>query len=322
MESRLTFVYALSPLHAGTGQGAGVIDLPTAREKATGIPYLPGSSLKGALRTRCWNSDRDRCYQIFGPDQPDSENNAVSMILFSDQRLLLLPVRSLTGTFAWVTSPYILHRLMRDMADVGIDVKDFAVPDLAMPKEEDKDKALYCYVTGNSALVRESKDGSKQQVYLEDLDFIVKTNEEAKQQVDKWADQIGKWVFSNKSDTAWQASLKEHLCIVPDEVFSFLFTTATEIIARIRLKEDTKIVEQGGLWYEEALPTETILSGIALVTLRDNKVNGKGSLEPSKALEIIENLTEKTLQLGGKATVGRGLCRVLLPKGAESNANA
>ena len=49
----LSFVHALSPLHAGTGQGAGIIDLPIAREKATGLPYLPGSSLKGTLRARC-----------------------------------------------------------------------------------------------------------------------------------------------------------------------------------------------------------------------------------------------------------------------------
>jgi len=53
MTAQLTFVHALSPLHAGIGQGAGVIDLPIAREKATGIPFLPGSSLKGALKALC-----------------------------------------------------------------------------------------------------------------------------------------------------------------------------------------------------------------------------------------------------------------------------
>lgn len=303
MESRLTFVYALSPLHAGTGQGAGVIDLPTAREKATGIPYLPGSSLKGALRTRCWNTNRDRCYQIFGPDQPDSEHNAASMILFSDQRLLLLPVRSLTGTFAWVTSPYILHRLKRDMADVGLDNADLIVPaDLILPKDENNDEPQRCYTTEESALSR--KINGKDRVYLEDLDFVAKKDS----RLSKWAERIGKLVFSNEKDEAWQGSLKEHLCLVPDEVFSFLFTTATEIIARIRLQENSKVVAQGGLWYEEALPAETILSGIALATPRDN---GEKSLHFSEVFPELEKLTETTLQLGGKGTVGRGLCRVL-----------
>ena len=41
MQSRLVFVHALSPLHAGTGQGVGVIDLPIAREKLQACPiYL------------------------------------------------------------------------------------------------------------------------------------------------------------------------------------------------------------------------------------------------------------------------------------------
>ena len=35
MDAKLLFVHALSPLHAGTGQGVGVVDLPIAREKAT-----------------------------------------------------------------------------------------------------------------------------------------------------------------------------------------------------------------------------------------------------------------------------------------------
>jgi CRISPR-associated protein Cmr4 len=306
MESRLTFVYALSPLHAGTGQGAGVIDLPTAREKATGIPYLPGSSLKGALRTRCWNRDQKLCLQIFGPSDPDSENNAASMILFSDQRLLLLPVRSLTGTFAWVTSPYILHRLKRDMEDVGMSNPELIVPaDLVMPEDGNKDEPQRCYTTTTSTLSRKIKD--TEQVYLEDMDFTVQKDP----RMNTWAKQIGKLVFSNESDRPWQDSLQERLCLVPDEVFSFLFKTATEIIARIRLQENSKVVAQGGLWYEEALPAETILSGIALATPRDN---GSASLKPSQVFTVLDTLTKTTLQLGGKATIGRGLCRVLLPE--------
>ncbi|RMD58772.1 type III-B CRISPR module RAMP protein Cmr4, partial [Candidatus Parcubacteria bacterium] len=50
MQAKLMFLHALSPLHAGTGQGVGAIDLPIAREKGTEIPIVPGSSLKGVLR--------------------------------------------------------------------------------------------------------------------------------------------------------------------------------------------------------------------------------------------------------------------------------
>ncbi|NTV66007.1 MAG: type III-B CRISPR module RAMP protein Cmr4, partial [Oscillochloris sp.] len=37
MTTHMLFTHALSPLHPGTGQGVGVIDLPIAREKATGL---------------------------------------------------------------------------------------------------------------------------------------------------------------------------------------------------------------------------------------------------------------------------------------------
>src|SRR5579883_3032511 len=118
MPSYLTIVHALSALHAGTGQGSGTIDLPIAREKATGLPYLPGSSLKGTLRTHCAEEKRK---EIFGSENAEGGFANAGMIQISDQRLLLLPVRSLAGTFAWVTSPYVLRRLKRDLAELGIE---------------------------------------------------------------------------------------------------------------------------------------------------------------------------------------------------------
>ena len=72
----LVFLHALSPLHAGTGQGIGAIDLPIAREKATGIPYLPGSSLKGVLRDRAASWDPDTRFAVFGPDTESASEHA------------------------------------------------------------------------------------------------------------------------------------------------------------------------------------------------------------------------------------------------------
>ena len=38
---------AVSPLHAGTGQSADIIDLPSARMKSTGIPLRDGIVAQG-----------------------------------------------------------------------------------------------------------------------------------------------------------------------------------------------------------------------------------------------------------------------------------
>ncbi len=72
-----------------------------------------------------------------------------------------------------------------------------------------------------------------------------------------------------------------------------------------RLDKEKKTVEEGGLWYEEALPTETILTGLAAVL----PVKAS-SLTAADIFAHLSNLTEKALLLGGKTTVGRGLCRI------------
>src|SRR2546421_125617 len=99
-----------------------------------------------------------------------------------------------------------------------------------------------------------------------------------------WAQWIGQRVFPH--DTAWQQILTERMCIVHDDVFNFMIDTATEITARIKLQEESKTVQEGGLWYEEALPTETVLSGIVLAT--PTKTSG---ITSAKVFEILQGLT-------------------------------
>lgn len=290
MTTRLLFVHAISPLHAGTGQGVGVIDLPVAREKATGLPYLPGSSLKGVLRDQCPEKDNLKKH-MFGPEGENASDHAGSM-QFSDQRLLLLPVRSLAGTFAWVTSPFVLNRLVRDLKHAGRQGFPSRVPTVA--KLED------CVIAQDAQTLLVEKG-----IYLEDLDLAPKPDADAK----KWAEWIGNQVFPDTEETGWRTMLTERLCIVHDDILSFLLETATEITARIKLDDDKKTVTKGALWYEEALPAETILSGVAVAT--PTKEIEK-TIKAPELFIALQSLLNDPLQFGGKATVGRGLCRVHL----------
>ncbi len=318
MSSYLTIIHALSALHAGTGQGSGIIDLPVAREKATGLPYLPGSSLKGALRTACppmfEASLRDgskksiQREQIFGSEQVDVANTSAGTIQFSDQRLLLLPVRSLAGTFAWVTSPYILLRLRRDL----LDLKLIQAGELPVPAVDDTKSAL---------VIEEAEELScklcahEKQIYLEDLNLVASQDPRAS----AWAQWLGEQIFAGEDE--WQQMLRGRFCLVHDDILSFLLETATEIVARIRLEESSKTVSQGALWYEEALPAETILSGLGLTTPRSPADNGRRSGQEELNAEELGaafwHIANKHLQLGGKSTVGRGQCRVRVVEGAR-----
>jgi len=281
METKLLFVQAISPLHAGTGQGVGVIDLPIAREKATQIPFLPGSTLKGVYRDAC--EDEALRVNIFGPDTGNAELHA-SAVMFTDARLLLLPVRSLHGVFAWVTSPLLLRRLVRDTKDVqGLSPLPANIPE---PIDENT-----CLVSEtNSELPMNVGDGQK--VILEDLPLSFHRSSD----VAAWAT----WLTNLLS----LDDLQDRMCVVSDDTLSFLLETATEITARIRIDDEKKTVVQGQLWYEEALPTETVL--VSMVVAANVKS------DPAEIFNTVKMLSEKTLQFGGKATVGRGLCKTTL----------
>lgn len=287
MHSKLLVIHALTPLQPGTGQGLGVIDLPIAREVATGLPYLPGSSFKGVLRDRCGNNGD--CAKLFGPETDNASDHA-GMVQFTDMRLLLLPVRSLAGTFAWVTSPFVLHRFVRDCQMAGL------TPPTA-PSISDIERTA---VTPNSALFIEQNE-----VVLEDL--LLKQETTANLSGDNgWASFLADHLFPG--DTGWQETLKTHLCLVHDDALSFLLETATEVVARIRLQDESKTVAKGGLWYEEMLPAETILTGLTVA----QQIHKTG-LTPAEALtKVGKLLTPPIFQFGGNATIGRGLCRLVM----------
>ena len=292
MNAKLLSTHALTPLHPGTGQGVGVIDLPIAREVSTGLPYLPGSSLKGVLRDEARSlvfsenkqENTKMRHAIFGPDTQNASDHAGS-VQFTDQRLLLFPVRSLRGTFAWVTSPLVLRRFARDVASTNL---------TGLPTVPTIDDVGDCIVVSNKSLVYNGN------VYLEDLDLAAHTDAE-----NGW----GEWLAGNLFDEAWRSPFQERFCIVHDDILSFLLQTATEVVARIRLEEDSKTVAKGGLWYEEALPAETILAGLVIAT----------PIEASKeqVFSAIKTLTAQPVQVGGNATVGRGICQLRVEEGGD-----
>jgi len=283
MKPRLLYVHALSPLHAGTGQSIGAIELATARDRATGFPYLPGSSLKGALRAR--RGDDPRVTRVFGPATANASEHAGAVIV-GDANLLLLPVRSVAGTFAYATSPYLLQRFARDVVETGETAP--AIPQVAKLDE--------CRVTETTALVDEKR------VVFEDLDFAA-TKDKSATELAEW---LGNRLFYEQPD--WKIGLVSRLCVVHDDAMAFLSEHATDVVTRVALEAATKTVKDGQLWHEENLPTETVL-----VSLIAEIANGK--VQPGEVEGFIVELCKEPIQLGGKATVGRGRCRLVLGGG-------
>jgi len=280
MLTRPFLVHALSPLHSGVGQVADVIDLPIARQRATGIPYLPGSSIKGVLRDAADPANCD-VGSVFGPDTRNASDHAGALIV-GDARLLALPVRSFKGTFAWVSSPLLLQLALRDLDGAG------GVP-TAVPVPQ----AQNCAVRSLQALPVQQGH-----VYLEDLDLAAA----ADNAVQPW----GAWLETTL--TMAGVCLANRFVVVPDEVMTFLWETATQVDARVRISSETRTVASGALWLEESLPPETILIGLAAA----DRARGLNALSDVAVLDSVLATGDRgVFQFGGKATVGRGRCRVV-----------
>lgn len=276
-------VHALSPLHPGTGQAADVIDLPIARMRATGIPFIPGSSIKGVLRDvrKPESGDHSRWTAVFGPETSSAHEHSGAIVV-SDARLLALPVRSFRGTFAFVTSPLLLRLAIRDL---GADWP-------SVPAVQD----TRCLVTSNSRLSQTTNDRTV--VYLEDLDLPCTMDPD----VTAWADKLAGYI-----DPENPTYLTSRFAVVDDETMTFLWETATQVDTRIRINPDTGTVAKGQLWTEESLPSETLLVGV-LGADRSRKAGVV--MEPSEVIDFALPAAE-TLQFGGKASVGRGRSRVI-----------
>ena len=124
-------LWAETSIHAGAGSSVAGVDLPIQREAHNGWPCVFGSAVKGALRAKAeekWGKDNDSVRLVFGSDyETDTTSGHAGALLVGDARLLLMPIRSLTGHFKWVTCPDLLKRVQRDAQRLNIDL-DFQIP--------------------------------------------------------------------------------------------------------------------------------------------------------------------------------------------------
>ncbi len=287
MAQRLVFIHALTPLHAGTGQAVGAIDLPIHRERATNIPLLPGSSIRGCLRDSMNGHEREEV--LFGSRRGKDDPTAGSLRI-GDAHLLLLPVRCLGATFVWAVCPFLLHRLKRSAAAVGW--KNLpAIPDL---------KDGHANVASMDATV---KMDATARLVLEDLDFSAESTADA----EKWCDWLSDRLFP--VNDPWRGELKKRFAIIDDKSFDFLSEFATEISAHIAIDDKTGTVADGALWYQEALPAESILCGVMQA---DKPRNGAKDLTAEALLDTIAETG--AVQFGGKAGTGLGVARFVPAK--------
>lgn len=294
MQNTLVYwLHLLSPTHVGTGRGVGYIDLPIHRDKVTDWPLIPGSAFKGVWAdyygaTEAARRADPKLRLAFGlaSDQETNISNAGALVP-TDARLVCLPIRSFQGTFAWCTSPLALQMLHRDLSLAGL---------VNLPTVPQTPADGYIHRTKTTQLEEAGR------IFLEDLDFAGKESDEAT----AWASRLAEWVFTGHDNKGWRDRFAERFAIMPDAIFDFLTKTGTEVTARVRIDDELKTVQQGALWNEEALPAESILAGLVCCDrIYSREPNGITAADLVRAFAT----NPLSLQIGGKATVGRGRVR-------------
>jgi CRISPR-associated protein Cmr4 len=307
--SRKLVLFTRTPLHVGAGASVGAIDQPIQRERHTGFPIIPASSLKGTFADH-WNSTltevdsakpespRARVSKsgtftdaawLFGSD--DANQAAAGALLFGEARLLAFPVRSAKGSFAWITCPLILQRAVRD----GVLSKEL----LEKLFEPADDTAVFDS-GGTSKL---AINGS---LVLEEYTF--KANTPGWLGLDKLGTALAALC---PGDPVW-SEVKDRLIVLSNGMMSYFVKNACEIAQHVRIDDATGTASDGGLFNQENVPGETLLyslvhgvqSRIQAAHYREKKAEDALKEFEAKVREI------QVFQFGADASTGLGYCSV------------
>lgn len=282
MKSDLLYIFTRTPLHVGSGGSVGVVDQPIQRERHTGYPIIPGSSIKGVLRDHFAHGetlDKTQLDAGFGKAEEAQSDGQAGLLSFMEARLLAFPLRSARGTYAMATCPLALERYRRDSARA----------DLPQPEAVSDGQAF-----AGSAITLQGDKGHS--VALEEYAFSVQSGFPQ-----TWADHL-----SSLLDDAVLQGAKNRFVLISDGDFSHFAQAACQVSQHIRIDEETGTVASGALFNMESTPSETLFYSVVTSFSRPNA--------PVANIEIPEQL----IQFGGNSTTGMGLCTVKLQSTASS----
>ncbi|MGF1531110.1 MAG: type III-B CRISPR module RAMP protein Cmr4 [Puniceicoccaceae bacterium] len=283
MQTSILYLFTRTPLHLGAGSSVGTVDKPVQRERHTGFPIIPGSSIKGVVRD--FFQVKDSQSKAFGWAAAQGESGQAGAISFSEAKLLLFPVRSARGAFALTTSPLALGRFKRD-AKIHLDL-----PAVPSPGE--------CLSGGSVSIKKTNTTGC----ILEE--FVFKSTGNFPKD---WASIITKVLDDDILNSA-----ADRLVYLSDEDFAYLAQNACQVMQHNCIDPETGTVKNKLLFNEEVVPSETLFySSIQYPQNNESSTN-----------ETIESLkTEKLLQFGGKETTGLGFTTVKLQPESNSDAKS
>lgn len=283
-KQQLIHLKTITPLHVGGSFERSIVDLPIQREKPTQFPKIEASSLKGSLRHHVWKNKKGASEADiatwFGEEKGKETNGEEAG--GKKGEVVFTDARIL---FFPVRSPQGIFAYVTCPFVMERYYRDCRTIEGAEKKQlnlqEIQNQAV---VTEDSHLVF-SKD---------DNDFVVL--EELRYEVTKKKD-LEAWI--TLLPQAIQEEVKGRVICVPNDDFTYFVKHSTEISTRIRISAETGTVEDGALFTEEYVPVEAFFYTALL--------NGA---------ELLNHI-EPIVQVGGNATLGKGMLQVIKREGAQ-----
>lgn len=272
MKKKTLLIYTETPLHIGCGKDIGAIDMPVARERISGQPIIPGSGLKGSLRHMV----------EFDLEQKDLANEIFGQE--SDKEGKTTPGSLIFSEGRLVTFPLRAPKGCFALATSPNCLQRFARSTghnlSPIPIEENHCLASPKEIVANGKVVLEDYCFTKTGEIPEDVLSLLREKME---------------------DPVYTMGM-ERIAILNDTDFSYFCENATEISTHTAIGDDG-IVKPGALFNIECVPSETLFQATIMETGRNKE-----------AMEKLEKLLQEHpfLQLGGKATTGRGICNIKL----------
>lgn len=307
MHTSILYLFTRTPLHVGAGASVGAIDQPIQRERHTGFPIIPGSSLKGSFadqwpathnngkgskqrlateikeengqkRTVLVNADESAW--LFGSDTTDL--SFAGSLIFSEARLLAFPIRSAKGSFAWITCPLLLQRAQRDGALEG-----------DIPAEPSDGDAIF---KENGPL---DLGG---QIVLEEYCFNASAT--------PYSGTLATALAALVPDDALFQSVTDRLVIVSNGTLSHFVICSCEVAQHVRISDETGTAEGTGLFNQENVPADTLFYSVLRADrsrVPDGEFKGRAAADALAAFqEKVKSIN--VFQFGGDASTGLGFC--------------
>ncbi|MCP5498575.1 MAG: type III-B CRISPR module RAMP protein Cmr4 [Leptospiraceae bacterium] len=307
------FLICETPLHAGSGDSLGIVDLPIQRERHTGFPKIEASSLKGAIRESFEENEnvinvfdsqettvneKMNIHLTFGPEETGDAGHA-GALGFSDARILLFPMKSMKGVFAYITCPAVLKRFKKELEDVcklGSNKDFLKIENFDNYKDTVSNKEHLCL---NNHVVLE--------------EYAIK--------IEKEDNTIAKYL----AEVTRKSEINDKLVILPDNVFTDFVQLSTEVITRTKINNETGTVQSGALFTEEFLPAESVLYSLVMASPIFQPENKKDKAifykrtkaekeipEEESVMEFFQKGLKPIIQIGGNATLGKGIVKTVV----------